>query len=337
VILCGEQGNDPEKLIKTIRRYQRKGKVQAAYEAGCMGYPLQRKLQAAGIDCIIIPANTVFRPGNETKVKTDRRDAALIARMLKQGQAKGIYIPTPEDEAARDLLRCRGDIVDDLSRAKQRLQKFLLRHEYRYEGKTYWTKTHIKWIEGLSFDQPLSAQTRDEYLGYIRTLQTKIERLEERLRAVAESPRYQAPVQKLRAFRGIDYVIALSLVCEVGDFRRFPDAPSFMSYLGPVPSERSSGKTRRRGGITKTGNNHLRKLLTEAAWQYPRPVKESKRLVERRKGTAERVIARADKAMEELHRTYYHLVHGRKNANVAVTAVSRRLAGYIWDVMTMEA
>ena len=336
VVAGGELANDLTKLVKAIRVYQRKGKVQAAYEAGCMGYPLQRALAEHGIDCIIIPANTVFRPGNEKKLKTDRRDAVLIARMLKQGQAQGIFIPTVEDEAARDLLRCRGDLVDDLSRAKQRLQKFLLRHDRRYEGKNYWTKPHIKWIAELSFEQSLEGETRDQYLSYITTLQTRIQRLEEKLQETAESSRYREAVQKLRAFRGIDYIIALSLVCEIGDFTRFPSAAAFMSYLGLVPSEHSSGKTRRQGGITKAGNNHLRKLLTEAAWHYPRQVTESKRLAERRRGTSERVISRADKAMTELHRKYFRMIQRRKNANVAITAVSRQLAGYIWDVMTMS-
>ena len=187
----------------------------------------------------------------------------------------------------------------------------------------------------MSFDQSLEGETRDQYLSYITALQARIQRLEEKLQETAESARYREAVQKRRAFRGIDYVIALSLICEIGDFSRFPSAAAFMSYLGLVPSEHSSGKTRHQGSITKAGNSHLRKLLTEAAWHYPREITESKRLVERRKGTSERVISRADKAMAELHRKYFKMIHRRKNANVAITAVSRQLAGYIWDVMTM--
>ena len=137
-------------------------------------------------------------------------------------------------------------------------------------------------------------------------------------------------MQKLRAFRGIDYLTALALICEIGDFRRFPSAGAFMSYLGLVPSEFSSGARRRQGGITKAGNTHIRKLLTESAWYYPRAVKQSKRLVERRIGTDELVITRADKAMRHLHDKYYKMIHQNKNACVAITAVSRQLAWYIW-------
>jgi transposase len=153
--------------------------------------------------------------------------------------------------------------------------------------------------------------------------------MEKRVQEVAQGPCYREQVQKLRAFREIDYLIALALVCEIGDFRRFPSAGAFMSYLGLVPSECSSGGRKKQGRITKTGNTHIRKLLTESAWHYPRQITASKRLAERRVGTSERVIARADKAMRQLHAKYYQLLQHQKNACVAITAVSRQLAGYI--------
>jgi transposase len=231
--------NSPQ-LVKAIQRYQEQGRVFVAYEAGCLGFDLYHFLAKYGIDCRIIPANTVFRPGNEKKIKTDRRDAVLIARM------------------------------------------------------------------------------------------------EKRIAEVAQQPEYRGQVQKLRAFRGIDYLTALALVVETGDFRRFPSAGAFMSYLGLVPGEFSSGTRRNQGGITKAGNGHIRKLLTESARHYPRAVKESKRLSKRREGTSELVIARADKAMKKLHDRYYKMIHQKKNACVAITAVSRQLAGYIWGVMTMS-
>jgi transposase len=152
-----------------------------------------------------------------------------------------------------------------------------------------------------------------------------------------ERAEYWEMVQKLRAFRGIDYLTALALLCEIGDFRRFPSAGAFMSFLGLVPSEFSSGSRRKQGGITKAGNTHIRKLLTESAWHYPRAVKQSRRLTERRAGTSEMVIARADKAMRRLHDKYYKMIHQKKNACVAITAVSRQLAGYLWGVMNMDA
>jgi transposase len=326
--------NSPQ-LIKAIKQYQKKGKVFVAYEAGCLGFDLYHFLDSQGIACEIIPANTVFRPGNEKKIKTDRRDAVLIGRMLKRGETRGIHVPSREEEAIRDFIRGRGDMVDDLTRTKQRIQKFLLRHGYRYESERYWTGPHLKWMAGLEFEQALEKETLEQYLSHLEELTERIKRMEKRITAVAEGPEYRERVQRLRAFRGIDYLTALALVCEIGDFRRFPSAGAFMSYLGLVPSEFSSGGKRNQGRITKAGNSHIRKLLTESSWHYPRPVTVGKRLAERRAGTNELVIARADKAMRKLHDQYYKMIHHRKNACVAITAISRQLAGYIWGVMTM--
>jgi transposase len=327
--------NSP-KLVKTIKQYQKQGKIFVAYEAGCLGFDVYHFLEKQGIACEIIPANTVFRPGNEKKIKTDRRDAVLIARMLKRGEARGIHIPSREEEAVRDYIRGRGDLVDDLTRTKQRIQKFLLRHGYRYESERYWTALHIKWMRGLEFEKVLEKERFEQYLSHLEGLTDRIKRMEKRIEEVAKQDEYREKVQKLRAFRGIDYLTALALVCETGDFRRFPSAGAFMSYLGLVPSEHSSGSRRNQGRITKAGNTHIRKLLTESAWHYPRQVKVSKGLAERRVGASEVVIGRADKAMRELHDKYYTMIHQKKNACVAITAVSRQLAGYIWGVMTMS-
>jgi transposase len=327
--------NSPQ-LVKAIRQYQEKGKVFVAYEAGCLGFDVYHFLGKYGIACEIIPANTVFRPGNEKKIKTDKRDAVLIGRMVKRGEARGIHVPSREEEAVRDFIRGRGDLVDDLTRTKQRLQKFLLRHGYRYENDRYWTGPHLKWLKGLRFEQAMEKETFQQYLSHLEGLTERIKRMEKRIEEVAGQEEYREKVQKLRAFRGIDYLTALALVCEIGDFRRFPSAGAFMSYLGLVPGEYSSGGKRNQGKITKAGNGHIRKLLAETSWHYPRPVRVGKGLAERRVGTSELVIGRADKAMRELHDKYYHLIHGKKNACVAITAVTRQLAGYIWGVMTME-
>jgi transposase len=336
LIGAGEAAPNSPQLVKAIKRYQKDGKVFAAYEAGCLGFDLYHFLAKHGIACQIIPAHTVFRPGNEKKIKTDRRDAILIARMLKRGEAQSIHIPRREEEAVRDLIRCRGDLVDDLTRMKQRIQKFLLRHGKRYESTRYWTGKHIAWMKGVEFEQVLEGEAFQQYLSHMEALIERITRMEKRIEEVAREGEYAEGVQRLRAFRGVDYLTALALMCEIGDFRRFPSAGAFMSYLGLVPSECSSGNRRRQGGITKAGNTHIRKLLTESAWHYPRAVKESARLAARRAGTNELVIARADKAMRRLHDSYYKMIRHKKNPCVAITAVSRQLAGYIWGVMTMD-
>jgi transposase len=185
-------------------------------------------------------------------------------------------------------------------------------------------------MAGLEFEQVMEKETFHQYLSHLEDLTGRIKRMEERIEEVAQGPCCRERVQKLRAFRGIDYLTALALVCETGDFRRFPGAGAFMSYLGLVPSEFSSGRRRNQGRITKAGNTRIRKPLTESSWHYPRPVKAGKGLSQRRIGTSEPVTAKADKAMRKLHDKYYRMIHEKKNGCVAITAVSRQLAGHIW-------
>jgi transposase len=177
--------------VEAIKWYQKQGKVFAAYEAGCLGFDLYHFLEKYGITCNVIPADTVFRPGNEKKLKTDRRDALLTARMGKRGEAEGIHIPSREEEAVRDYIRCRGDLVDDLKRTKQRLQKFLLRHGYRYESGRYWTERHFKWMRGLEFEQVLEKETFEQYLSRLEDLTERIKRMEERTAEAAQGPEYR--------------------------------------------------------------------------------------------------------------------------------------------------
>jgi transposase len=185
-------------------------------------------------------------------------------------------------------------------------------------------------MSGLEFEQVLEKETFEQYLSHLENLTDRIKRMEKRIEEAAQEPCYREKVQNLRAFRGIDYLTALALISEIGDFRRFPSAGAFMSYLGLVPSEYSSGGSRNQGRITKTGNAHIRKLLIESAWHYPLVVNVSKGLAQRRIGTREVVITKADKAMRKLHDRYYKMIHQKKNGCAAITAVSRQLAGYIW-------
>ena len=329
--------NNYLKVVKAMAPYQDKGNVQVAYEAGCLGYGLQRHLNDFGFDCRVIPPTKVVRPGLDKRVKTDKRDAVLIANMLKRHEGESINIPTREDEAGRDLLRCRSDFINDQKRAKQRLLNFLLRHDKKYETNRYWTMKHRKWMAGLKFDLTVDKMTFEYYLNYIENTEERIARVDEEIRKEAENERNAEKTKILRAFRGVDYVTALSFICEIGDFRRFATAESFMSFLGLIPSEYSSGKKIQRGSITKTGNSHLRKLLVESAWHYTRPVKESKRLAARRVGTSEQVITYADKAMTRLHGKYNKMLSRGKIQNVAITSIARELAGFIWGVMNMAA
>jgi transposase len=324
--------NRVTRVVKELAGYQKQGKVQIAYEAGCLGYTLYRELSAFGFDCRVIPPNTVFH-GGDGAIKTDYRDAVDIAWMLRRNEVESIAVPTAEDEAARDVIRCRGDLMENLKGMKQRLLKFLLRKGVNYESERYWTGKHYQWLRGLKFKEGLEQMTMEEYLEEIRRLEDKIGRLDKKVEEIAKGERYEGSVRKLRGFRGIDYLTALSLVCEIGDYQRFPSAEAFMSYLGLVPSEQSSGKKRKQGGITKTGNGHLRKLLTESSWHYARPNQVSKRLALRREGIDEGTVRYADKAMKRLHEKYTRLVFKGKSKQAAITAVARELAGFIWGVM----
>ena len=325
--------SDPSLLLKEAKKFNAKGPTEVAYEAGCMGYIIHRVMMKGGIPCYVLPANKVAKK-REDRIKTDKRDARLIARELRSKSIRPISVPDETDEATRDLLRCREDVNCDLRRSKQRLLKFLLRHGYTRngEGESHWTVKHWKWMDSIEFSQEHLRVVYEEYRSQIRSFEERLCRLEKQVVETAESNRYKAEVSKLRAFKGIDYIIALALICEIGDFKRFGSAKAFMSYLGLVPSENSSGGKRNQGEITKAGNGHLRRLLIEAAWHYTRNTRPGRRLEQRRLSSPVSVIDAADRALHRLHKKYFRLLLGGKHKNKAVTAIARELAGFIWAV-----
>jgi transposase len=328
--------NDTTLLIKEVHRYHQEGKTVTAYEAGSCGYVIHRAMEQAGLTCFVLPANKVAKKRTD-KIKTDKRDARLIGRELRSQNIRPISVPDEIDEAARDLLRCREDVNEDLRRIKQRLLKFLLRHGYTWTEKNNWTVKHWKWMDGIRFRHDHERIVYEEYRSQIQSLEERMKRLEQQIEETAESKRYRAKVSRLRAFKGIDYIIALSVICEIGDFRRFARAKDFMSYLGFVPSENSSGGKRNQGGITKAGNSHLRRLLIEGAWHYAKNARTGKRLEQRRRGCPLDAIDAADRALHRLHKKYIRLVVRGKHTNQAVTAVARELSGFIWAVQTSPA
>jgi transposase len=289
-------------------------------------------MEKAGITCFVLPANKVAKKRTE-RIKTDKRDARLIGRELRGHTIRPVAVPDAADEAARDLLRCREDVSEDLRRVKQRLLKFPVRHGHIYEREAgHWTMKHRQRMDKIEFEREHEKTVYEEYRSQIRALEERLTRLGKELTETAESSRYKAAASKLRAFKGIDYIIALAVVCEVGDFRRFADAKSFMSYLGFVPSENSSGGKLNQGGITKAGNGHLRRLLIEGAWHYTKSARTGKRLEQRRQNSPVNAVDAAGRALHRLHKKYIRLVLKGKHKNVAVTAVARELAGFIWAV-----
>lgn len=325
--------NQKNTIKRFFEKISGKGEIIAGYEAGCMGFQLQRHIESLGHVCLLMaPSKTARKPGD--RVKTDKRDAIVIAKALRNQDYQAIYIPTKHDEEVREYLRARADRKLDLTRTKQRLLKFFLRNGYQYPGDRYWTQKHLNWMKELSFASELQKDTFENYFHVMQAQEQHVERMDQRIQAIAVSEKYAPQVAKLRCFKGIDYLTALTLVVEIGDFRRFHSAQAFMGFLGLTPSESSSGSKRRQGAITKAGNSHVRKLLVESSWHYRYKCPPSKRLQQRRLGQPEGVIQYADKALSRLQRKFIKMVYRSKPKQVAVTSVARELAGFIWGVMT---
>ena len=308
------------------------------YEAGCLGYSLYHQLTDHGVKCIIL-APTTMGITNTNRVKTDRKDAANIARCLAFHTYSAVYVPDGEDNAVKEYLRMRDDQKLALKKIKQQITAFVLRLGKQDTGsKSLWTENHLKWLRGLDLTL-LEKETLQEYLITYDYLTDKLERLDARIEELARNERYGERVRRLGCFIGIKPHTALSLLVEVGDFRRFEKAPNFAGFLGLVPGEDSSGGGRNRLAITKAGNSHLRRLLVESSQSYSRGTIgfKSKELKKRQEGNPPEVVAYADRANERLRRRYYRMTlkNGTKR-NVAIVAVARELACFIWGMMTDE-
>ena len=307
------------------------------YEAGCLGFTLYHQLTEHNVKCVILAPTTMLKQPGRKKIKTDKRDAALIARCLAHHDYSTVHIPTEQDEQVKEYIRMRDDHKLALKKVKQQILAFCLRHNYCFDGTTnHWTQAHLKWLRALK-PEGLYQEILTEYLLTFDTLTDKLERLDQRIKELSSKEEYQENVRKLTCFLGIKSHTALSSLVEVGDFKRFSSAQHFASYLGLVPGEDSSGDSQNRLGITKAGNRHVRMLWTEAAQSYTRGQigYKSKALKQRQAGNAPEVIAYADKANERLRRRYYKMVLGsNKKANVAKTAIARELACFMWGMVT---
>lgn len=311
-------------------------KFICGYEAGCLGYTLYHQLTENNVKCVILAPTTMLEQRSHKRIKTDKRDAEIIARCLAQHNYSPVHIPTDKDEQTKEYLRMRDDHKLALKKVKQQILAFCLRHNYRYDGNSHWTAAHIKWLKSLK-PEDLYQEILDEYMLTFENLCDKIERMDKRIEELANQSEYKEAVGKLSCFIGVKTHTALSVIVEVGDFKRFVNAQHFASYLGLVPGEDSSGDGKNRLGITKAGNRHVRLLLTEAAQCYSRGQigRKSKLLKNRQEGNTAQVIAYADKANERLRRRYYKMVLGKsKKANVAKTAIARELACFMWGMMT---
>lgn len=307
--------------------------IVCGYEAGCLGYSLYNQLTGAGVKCVILAPTTMLTPqGN--RVKTDARDALMIAQCLSYGGYRAVYIPTEEDDSVKEYLRMRDDHKLALKKIKQQINAFCLRHGHHYTG-TKWTIDHWKWLKKLEVSE-MYRETLDEYMASYEEQTAKIERFDTRIEEIASQERYQEKVKKLTCFLGNKTHTALSLIVETGDFERFAKGNIYAAFLGLAPGENSSGEHINRTGITKAGNSHLRLLLIESAGGICKGVigHKSKELRARQNGNTAEVIAYADKANTRLRSRYYRLIRHGKKRNVAVAAIARELACFVWGMMT---
>jgi transposase len=326
--------SDLPSIGRFVDRIRANGPVRCGYEAGPCGFELQRFLAARDIPCdVIAPALIPRRPG--VRIKTDRRDAGQLAILYRAGALTAIHIPTDQEEAARDLLRCREDIRADVLRARHRLSHFLLRHGRRFTlTKKAWTKRHREWLQTQRWQLPALDHTHQAYVRAVDDAVARLHAVNEDLRELLAIEPLKSRVERLRCFRGIDDLTALTIAAELGDPRRFPTAPSVMAFTGLIPSEYSSGTRRVQGPITKTGNAHLRRVLGEAAWQYRHHAFLGPALRQRQRGAPPAVIDHAWRAQHRLHRRYRRLAARGKPKQVIVTAIARELTGFLWAALT---
>lgn len=307
--------------------------VRVAYEAGPTGYGLARACARAGIACTVAAPSKIPRPAGD-RVKTDRRDAERLARLLRLGELVPVRVPDPGEEAARDLVRAREDARGDLMRARHRLSKLLLRHGLVYEGSA-WTLAHDAWLRRQRFESRPLALACEEYYGAVCQTKGRRDALDRAIAELASEAPFAEIVGRLVCLRGVSTLTALALTVELGNWQRFR-AQSLGPFLGLVPSEHSSGERRRQGAITKTGNTHARRLLVEAAWHQRRPLRASAALERRRQGQPAAVRARADASARRLHERWHALEGRGKRRTIVAVAVARELAGHCWALATME-
>lgn len=311
------------------------GPVRTTYEAGPTGYGLARQLVKRGVGCLVAAPSKIPRASGD-RIKTDRRDAENLVRLLVAGKLHAVRVPGPEEEALRDLVRAREAVRMDLMRARHRVSKLLLRHGIRFDDGHAWTDRHRQWLSRVLLPWPAAQTTLLDARGAIDALAVRRDSLEREILGLLPGSPWMVQVGRLRCLRGVDTLTAVGLCSEIGDFERFARAEQLMSYIGLVPSEATTGQQRRLGAITKTGSGHARRLMVEAAWHYrPRP-NLGKALAERQDGQPQAAIAVSWKAQLRLHRTWTRLEASAKRRTIIAVAAARELAGFCWAICQIE-
>lgn len=319
----------PDAIASLIRRLGPPGELRVVYEAGPCGYGIYRQLRSMGVDCVVAaPTRTPRRAGD--RIKNDRRDAVTLARLHRAGELTPVWVPDAETEAMRDLTRTREDTKYAQTRARQRLQSFLLRHGRRYSAGSSWTLKHAKWIASQRFDHPSQQICLEEYLAAVEECGRRVARLDAQIRELVPAWSMAPVVEALTAHRGVNLLVATTVVSEIGDLTRFDRARDLMGFVGLVPSLDASGQGRRTGKITKTGNGHVRRCLVEAAWAFRHPARRTAHLRRRLRNQTPEVQELAWKAQMRLCGRYRRLVGRRKQHNKVITAIARELIAFLW-------
>lgn len=329
----GEVSNTPAAIKTLLKRLSPEGEVVSyCYEAGPCGYGIYRQITQSGHDCqVVAPSLIPRRPGD--RVKTDRRDSEALARLHRAEELTSVWVPDEEQEAMRDLTRAREDMKHLERQSKQRLNAFLLRHGRHYvSGKSKWTQAYWRWLERIKFGRPVQQIVLQEYIDTVKALTDRVSGLEAEMAVAAQEWSLYPVVEALMALRGCRLITAMTVMAELGDISRFDTPRQLMAFLGLVPSESSSGATTRRGGITKTGNGHVRRVLIESAWCYRFPARKSAPLQRRAEKTSAAVQAIAWKAQKRLCARYRHLdQRGLRRVKIS-TAIARELSGFMWAI-----
>jgi transposase len=326
--------NNAEAIAKLVKRQGDRETLSFCYEAGPTGFVLYWQMVKLGVNCVVV-APTLIPVKSGDRVKTDRRDAEKLARCFRGGDLTPVWVPTPAHEALRDLVRARESAKKDQRRARQRLLKFLLRRGVSSPAKMrLWTEKHRAWVWSVSFELAPQQATLEDYASEVDHARARVERLERTLDAAIETApaSMRAVIDALQSMRGVSQLAAVTIVAEVGELSRFEHPRQLMGYSGAVPSEQSSGGATRRGGITKTGNSHLRRVLVESAWAYRHRPRVIGKLRKRQEGMSDAVKAIAWKAQERLCGRYKKLAAKSMMQQQVVTAVAREMLGFIWAI-----
>ena len=328
----GDIASDSGSVRSMVDKLAARGaRLHFCYEAGPTGYDLYRQIIAMGHDCVVVaPSLIQKRPGD--RIKTNRRDAASLARLHRAGELTSVWVPDAGHEAVRDLVRAREAASDALKRSRQQLQAFLLRHGRVYSGRTPWTRAHAQWLCSLQFEHPANYIVLTEYRQAIEEAKVRLDRLTKQVAETAISWSMWPVLEAYQAMRGVGFMTAVTFVVEIGDVRRFDSPRQLMAFLGLVPSESSTGERVKRGGITKAGNMRARRALVEGAWTYRFPARVSTRIEARLEGLPEKVREIAWKGQVRLCARYRKLTMAGKIKTVAVTAIAREMAAFLWAI-----